>query len=86
MAQLILYTKQKQIMDMESRFVVARGDGEGSGMDEVFGVSGWELEHLEWLGNGVLQYSTMNCVWLGHFAVQEKLKRHCKSSVLYLKK
>ena len=25
------------------------------------------------------------CVWLGHFAVQQKLVQHCKSTILQLK-
>ena len=27
--------------------------------------------------------STENCVWLGHFVVQQKLKKHCKSTIFY---
>ena len=38
MAQMILSIKQKQIMDMENRLVVARGQERGSGMDGEFGV------------------------------------------------
>ena len=33
MAQMILSTKEKQITDMESRLVVAKGAKEGRGMD-----------------------------------------------------
>ena len=36
--QMILSTKQKQIMDMESRLVVARGKEGGSRMDGDFRV------------------------------------------------
>ena len=32
---------------------------------------------------GALLYSTENCVWLGHFVVQQKLKKHCKSTIFY---
>lgn len=39
MAQIIPSTKQKQIRDIGSRLVVAREQGGGTGMDEVFGVS-----------------------------------------------
>ena len=38
MAQMILYTKQKPIRDMESRLVFARGEGGGNGMDQEFAV------------------------------------------------
>ena len=38
MAQINLSAKQKQIMDMENRLVVARGKKGGSGMD---GNLGW---------------------------------------------
>ena len=62
MAQMILSTNQKYIMDMDSRLVVARGEGRESGMDGEFGVGGGRLLHLEWMGNGVLLHSTGNCV------------------------
>lgn len=42
MAQMILSTKQKPIMDME-RLVVARGKWGGSEMDGEFGVGGCKL-------------------------------------------
>uniref|UniRef100_A0A8D1C571 DUF1725 domain-containing protein n=1 Tax=Sus scrofa TaxID=9823 RepID=A0A8D1C571_PIG len=41
MAQMILSTKQKQIMDMEGRLVVARGAE--SGMGGEFGIGGCKL-------------------------------------------
>ena len=43
MAQMILSTKQKQITDLESRLVVAREEGEWSGMDRKFGVDESEV-------------------------------------------
>ena len=43
MAQMILSTKQKQIMDMESKLVVIGGEGGGSGVDGEFGVSGHSI-------------------------------------------
>ena len=73
MAQMILSTKQKQIMAKESRLVVPREEGWGSGMDGQFGVLGYKLLYLEWMGNGALLYSTGNSVWLGYFSVQQKL-------------
>ena len=61
MAQMILFTKQKQIV-AKSRLVVARWEERGSGMDGKFGVGGYKLLYLEWMGNEVLLYSTGNCV------------------------
>ena len=60
MAQMVLSTKQKQIMAKESRLVVARVEEGENGMDGEFGVFGCKLLHLEWKGNGALQYSTGN--------------------------
>ena len=60
MAEMILFTKQKQIMDRESRLMVARGEGGGSGMDRDLGVGRCKILHLEWISNGVLLYSTGN--------------------------
>ena len=54
MAQMILSTKQKQIMNMERRLVVAVGEKGGSELDREFGVGGCKLLHLEWRGNRVL--------------------------------
>ena len=62
MEQMILSTKQKHIMDMESRLVVSKGDGGRCGMDGEFGVGRYELLHLEWISNRVLPYSTGNSV------------------------
>ena len=47
---------------MENRLVVAKGEGGGSGMDWKFGIGRYKLLPLEWVGNGVLLYSTGNCV------------------------
>ena len=76
-------------MAKESRLVVPRGrggllfpgEGGGSGMDGEFAVL-----YLEWMGGGALLYSTGNCVWLGYFAVQQKLKKYCKSTIMLKKK
>ena len=84
MTQTILYTKYKQIMDMETRLMFARRRV----MDREFGVGRCKLLRLEWTSNGVLLYITGNCVYtlglehdgrqyekerlyicLGHFAV-----------------
>ena len=78
----------------ESRIVVARGDGGGSGMNGEFGVGRCKLLHLAWISSGILLYSTGNYVQslgvehdkiyvcLGHYAIQQKLTQHCKSTVL----
>ena len=42
--------------------MVAKGEGEGSGMDREFGVSRYKLLHLEWISNEVLLYSTGNAI------------------------
>ena len=39
------------------------------------------LLHLEWMGNGILLYSTGKYVCLGHFAVQRNLMKHCKTTI-----
>ena len=62
---MILSTKQKQIIDTESKkkkkkIVFARGKGEESGMDWVLGVGRWKQLHLEWISDVVLLYSTEN--------------------------
>ena len=49
-----LYTKQKQIMDMEDRLVFAGGERRERGADRVFGVGRCRLLYLEWMGDGVL--------------------------------
>ena len=45
-------------MDMENRFVVAKGEGGESEMDWKFGVSRCKLLHLEWISDEILLYST----------------------------
>ena len=62
MAEMNLPTKQKQITDMETQLVVARGKGEGNGMDGEFGVGRCKLLHLEWISNEVQLFSTGDSV------------------------
>ena len=45
------------LTDVENRFVVAKEEGGGSGMDWEFGVWWCKLLHLEWISNEVLLYS-----------------------------
>ena len=47
MAQMVLSTKQKQIMAKESRLVVARVEEGENGMDGEFGVFGCKLFHYK---------------------------------------
>ena len=54
-----LSTKKKHI---ENRLTFAKGEGGGSGMDTVFGVSRHRLLHLEWISNEVLLHSTGNYI------------------------
>ena len=44
--------------DLEKRFLVAKGDGGGNGIDRDFG----GLSHLEWISKEVLLYSTGDCI------------------------
>ena len=62
MAQMIPSTKQKQIMGMLSRLVVARREEGEKGMDGEFGVDRCQLLHFKQLGKRILLYSTGNCV------------------------
>ena len=54
MAQMIVFTKQKQIMDMENRLVFVRREAGEKGMDGEFGVGRCKLLHLEGISNEVL--------------------------------
>ena len=50
---------RNRLLDRDSRLVVAKARGGGSGMDWEFRV---KLLHLEWVDNEVLLYSTGNYV------------------------
>ena len=73
---------QKLIMAKESRLGVPRGKGARMGWMGIWRSFRYMLLYLEWMGNGALLYSTGKCVWLGHLAAQENLKKHCKSTIL----
>ena len=47
MAQMNLSKNRNRLTDMESRLVVAMGEGEGVGQTLEFGVSRCKLLHLE---------------------------------------
>ena len=53
---------EKIHMDLENKFVVANGEGGGSGMDWEFVVNRCKLLHLEWVSNEILLYSTGNYI------------------------
>ena len=49
-------------MDMEGRLVFVGGEGRERGTDGYFGFGRCRLLHLEQMGDGVLLYSTGNCI------------------------
>ena len=51
---------RNRLADNEKRFVVAKGEGGGSGINREFGVG--KLLHLEYISNEFLLYSTGNYV------------------------
>ena len=53
---------ERKLMDLQNRLVVAKGDGEGSGMAREFGVNRCKLLHLGWINNEVLLYRTGNYI------------------------
>ena len=55
---------EKNIMDLENRLVVAKGEreGGGSGMDWETGVNRCKLSNLEWISNEILLHSIGNCI------------------------
>ena len=60
-AALCYLQNRNKLMDIENRFVVAKGRGR-NGMDWEFGVSRCKLLYLEWISNEILLYSTGNYV------------------------
>ena len=62
MAQMIFLQNKNRLRDIENRFVVAKRERGGSGMDGEFWVGKWTLLHLEWISNEVLLYSTGNYI------------------------
>ena len=61
MIQMNLSTKQKET-DIESKLVVAKGEGVGRGTDWEFGISRCKLLYIGWINNKVLLYSTGNSI------------------------
>ena len=62
MAQMNLFTKQKQTHGLREETCLCQGGGGGIGMDEEFGVIRYKPLHLEWIHNEVLLYSTGNYI------------------------
>ena len=54
MAQMNLST-EKKLMDLESRLVVAKGEGEGMGWTMKSGVNRCKPLPLEWISNEILR-------------------------------
>ena len=52
-----LTQNRNRLTDIENRFVVAKGEGGGSGMDGEFGVSRREVFYLEWISKEVALHS-----------------------------
>ena len=60
MMQMNLFTKQNILTDFKNKLMVTKGDRSGRGMDGNFGPGRCTLLYMEWMGNGVLLYSTGN--------------------------
>ena len=54
MVQMNRSTEQKQTHRQENRLVVAKGEGEGEGLNWESGVGRCKLVHLEWVSHEVL--------------------------------
>ena len=65
MAPINLSKKQKQIVDIENRLVVAKGEEGGGGVDGELGVGRCKLLHLEWMSNEVLLYRKLYLISCG---------------------
>ena len=62
MAQMIYLQNRNRPRPRRAELRLPGKEWGGSGMDGEFGVGGCKLLNLGWLGNGVLLYSTGNCV------------------------
>ena len=57
-----LSTEKKQIMNMENRLIVAKGEGEGVGWTGSLGLEDANYCLLEGISNEILLYTTGNCI------------------------
>ena len=72
---MILPTKQKQIMDIKRRLVVASGRGQGVGGTGSLGL----VDANCYIWNGcTAQGTACNCVTL----LYNRIKKHCKSTII----
>ena len=53
---------RNSLTGIENRFVVAKGEGGGGGMDWEFGTGRCKLLYTEWIKDKVLLYSTGNYI------------------------
>ena len=58
MTQMNISMKQNRLTDIENRYVAAKGEESGRGVDWEFGVSRCKLVNIEWTNNKVLLHST----------------------------
>lgn len=75
---MILSIKHKQITDMESSLMIARGEGRRSGDLGVGGYNGNIWNGGEWAPT--VQH--MDLCMIASLSEQYKLKKHCKSSII----
>ena len=57
-----LIYKINRLTDIENGLVVAKGKGDGGGLDWEFGISRCKLLCIEWINNQILLYSTENYI------------------------
>ena len=82
MAQMIQSTKQKQIKAKESRLVIARQGGEGTGMEG--GVWGWWVQTVKFGMQGQWGPTVWHrelCV-IRSLCCTTEIKKHYKSTIL----
>ena len=72
------------LTDIEDRLVVAKGEGEGNGLDWEFGVSRYKLLRLEWINNNVLWYIAQGTIsnLLGQ-VMEKNIKKDCVYVYMY---
>ena len=57
-----MYLKQKRLIDIEKRLVVAKRELDGGGKAWEFGISRGKLLQIGWINNRMLQYGTGNYI------------------------
>ena len=74
MIQSMNQKQQKQITDMDTRFVVARKEARICGMDGEFGLRMYKLLHLDWISNEFLLSSAGN--YILYFGVEHNERQY----------